>query len=53
MSEEQAWDLFFSGMVGWSYHPGYFKEGAKRMTLEECAAVADDMLSIRRDRCLG
>lgn len=38
--------MYFSGVVGWSLHPGYFREGAKRMTLEQCAELAESMVRI-------
>lgn len=49
--EELAiWSGFFSTLVGWAEHPGYYRENATKPTLEKCAATADEMLQIRRRR---
>lgn len=42
-----AWDFYFATIVGWSLHPGYFKDGTHRMTLIECAAMTDEMVALR------
>lgn len=42
-----VWDIYFSGIVGWQMHPGYLREGAKPLSLEECAQVATDMVKER------
>lgn len=53
--EQNLWDLYYSGVVGWALHPGYLKDdGRHRMTLEECADLVDEMIKIRRQRkCRG
>lgn len=38
------WDLYFSTIVGWSLHPGYTREGTKRITIEEAATMATKMV---------
>jgi hypothetical protein len=52
MSEEEiaAWDIYFAEIVGWTYHPGYFRENATKPSLVECAHIADEMLFARRER---
>lgn len=52
-NEQQLWDLYYSGVVGWSLHPGYLRDNTEKMTLEECADIVDKMIEIRRLRCLG
>lgn len=44
------WDLYFTTVVGWQMHPGYLREGAKPLSLSECAAVADEMLLLKEER---
>lgn len=51
--EQQLWDIFFSGVVGWQLHPGYGRENVEPMTLEECAELVDAMLKVRYERCRG
>ena len=48
--ERKAWDTYFSALVGWSMHPGYYRENAEKPSLEECAHIADKMVIIRRTR---
>ena len=52
MTEEDkaAWDMYFSALVGWSMHPGYYRDNAEKPSLEECAHIADKMVIIRRTR---
>lgn len=38
-----VWDMFFMSVAGWQYHPG----NKENLTLEECAAVADEMMKLR------
>lgn len=47
-----VWDIYFSGIVGWSLHPGYLREGVRPLTLDECADLADDMMEVRQWRGL-
>lgn len=44
------WDVYFCGLVGWMYHPGYSRDGAHPLTLEECADLADMMMAVRATR---
>lgn len=49
-----TWDLFFMTVVGWQFHPGYLREGAEALSLEECALLADEMVRLKEDRvCRG
>ncbi len=45
-----AWDVYFSGIVGWCLHPGY---NAGDPDLEWCADLADRMVEVRERRCPG
>jgi hypothetical protein len=49
-----AWDAYFSGVMSISLHPGSGKDigygMAHQRTLEECAAIADEMLKERDKR---
>ena len=46
-SEQAVWDDFFNTMVGWTYHPGYYRENATKPTFEECAVMTDEMMVVR------
>jgi hypothetical protein len=49
--EEQAvWDGYFGTAMGWSMHPGYYRDNATKPTLNDCADIATKMLEIRRKR---
>lgn len=48
--EQRVWDDFFCTIVGWTQHPGYYRENATKPNLEECADIADEMMSIRYRR---
>jgi hypothetical protein len=52
MSEDEkaAWDIYFAEVVGWTFHPGYFRENATKPSLIECAHIADEMVFARRER---
>ena len=54
--EATAWDVYFSGIVSLNQHPGTGRGESVKLTLEECADLADEMLMVRRQRiklCLG
>lgn len=46
-----AWDMFFSGVAGFQFHPGNPPE--KRLPLSELAALCDEMLAERDKRWLS
>lgn len=46
------WDLYFAQLVAWRLHPGYLRDGAKPLSIEECAKLADEMFSVRQERML-
>ena len=50
MDEQAVWDDFLCTLVGWTTHPGYYRENATKPTLEECADLADEMLRISKER---
>ncbi len=51
MDEKTAWDIYFAGVVAMQYHPGYTVE--KKLSLLECAEVANSMVEQRKKSCLG
>lgn len=52
MDDLTTWQLYFIGIASIQYHPANPPE--TRMSLEDCAKVADDMLKITEVRkCPG
>lgn len=45
-----AWDTYFCGVVTMNRHPGMTRDGDKRLSIPECANVADQMLEERDKR---
>ncbi len=45
-----AWDMYFSNLVGMSMHPGSGKDygygPSEKLSIEDCARVADEMLAL-------
>lgn len=39
----QIWASYFMSIVAWQQHPG--NSGIRRMTMDECTALADEMLA--------
>lgn len=39
-------DLYFSAVVGWQYHPGNRRDGVY-LSLDECAQIAVQMIRVR------
>lgn len=50
MNDQTIWDDFFCTLVGWTTHPGYNRENATPLTIEQCADMADEMMRIRNER---
>ena len=48
--DQTVWDDFFCTLVGWTQHPGYYRENATKPTLDQCADTADEMMKVRRER---
>ena len=46
--EQAVWDDFYGTIVGWTFHPGYYRENATQPTFEECAIYADRMMQVRK-----
>lgn len=51
MEKEAAWAMYFAGIVAFQYHPR--NEPAERMTIKQCAEVADAMLQEHKLRTKG
>lgn len=45
-----VWDLYFATIAGWTLHPGYQREGSTNLTLDQAAAIADQMVKLREER---
>lgn len=41
-------DLYFSSVVGWQYHPGNRRDGVY-LSLDECAQIALQMVRVRNE----
>jgi len=50
-----TWEFIFIQLVGWRYHPGYLREGAKAPSLDEIEAMADEVWQRIEEKrqCLG
>ncbi|WNK12521.1 MAG: hypothetical protein [Microvirus sp.] len=51
MSNDAAFCMLFASIVAMRFHPGYMKAGMDVPTLESCADIAEECLSIFRERC--
>lgn len=45
-------DLYFSAVVGWQYHPGNRRDGVF-LSLDECAQIAVQMILVRNKYLKG
>lgn len=45
MDHGHIWSLFYMSVVGWTLHPGYQKPGSERLSMDDCARLADRMLA--------
>jgi len=50
VDKESLFALYFSGVLGWQLHPGYSREGVKRLTVDECAELAEKMVEITKEK---
>jgi len=51
MNEQLAWDIYFSTIMGMQFHPGYNRENATPLTVEQAAKLATEMILERRKVC--
>jgi len=49
-TEHFIWAMYFAQVAGMNLHPGHQKDETKRLTLEQCADMADNMLVITLER---
>ena len=43
-----AFDMYFASVCSMQYHPGSGTRGHEPLTLEQCKAIALDMIHVRR-----
>ena len=48
MDDQQAWDMYFMSIAGWSFHPG--NVSTMQEHLDDCRIMANEMLKIRTER---
>ena len=44
----EVFDMYFASLVGITLHPGYNRDNAEPLTLEDCADKAAEMMEIRK-----
>lgn len=50
MDEKHLWALFFSGLYSFQFHPGAGTKDHTKLTMQECAALADHMVRLLNQR---
>jgi hypothetical protein len=46
------WDVYFTGLVSMTVHPGFNKPDTPSLSIADCAKIADAML-LEREKCPG
>ena len=49
MDNKQIWTIYFTGVTSIQWHPKN-QNNPERLTLEQCATIADEMLLITNER---
>lgn len=49
MDRQTLFALYFSGLAGWRYHPGYTRKDSIPPSIEECAKLAAYMVRITEE----
>lgn len=47
---QTAWDMYFASVVSMNQHPGNNRDNAEKLTIEQCALLADFMITFRDER---
>ncbi len=43
----EVWDIYFASLVAMTLHPGAGTRGHHKLTIEDCAKIADEMMEER------
>lgn len=52
MEPINAWDMYFCSIVSMNQHPGNNRENAEKLTVKQCALIADLMIEHRNERSI-